>query len=157
MEKPEVKRDTKPERRSTRKRFGVPSDKSEVHNKHADYHYVWLNDVGNTINEAVAGGYEHVLKTDPERVVSGDVTSNTAGGDIGSRVCQVVDRNGTVAFLMRIPNELWEEDQELRDEDSRRPLEDLDREDGRPSDLDDKFYVKRYNAKQTVGRTKQRD
>lgn len=154
MDKVEQKTDAKPLRRKTRKHFGVAEDKSEVLNKQADYHYVWLNDVGNTIEMALDSGYEHVTKDDPERVVSGDSTSNTAGGDIGSRVCQVVNRSGTVAFLMRIPNEFWEEDQALRDKESMRPLEDLERTGGMPSDNDGTFY-NRMKATQTVGRKRE--
>lgn len=157
MDKIENKRDTKPERRKTRKQFGVAEDKSEVANKHPDFHYVWLNDVGNTIQEALDCGYEHVLKTDPERVVSGDITSNTPGATVDSNVSKVVSRDGIIAFLMRIPNEFWEEDQQERDKQSRKPLEDLDKARGRPSDIDENFYVKKSKATQTISRRVEKD
>lgn len=157
MNQPEVKQDTKPPRRKTRKPFGVTRDKSQVSNKRADFHYVWLNDVGNTIGEAIEGGYEHVLKTDPERVVSGDVTGNTAGGSVDSRVSQIVSRDGTVAFLMRIPMDFYVEDQRERDKDSRKPLEDLDKARGRPSELDENFYVKKSKAVTTNARKRESD
>lgn len=152
MDKVDEKPKARPERRKPFRQFGRAEDKSEVLNKHADYHYVWMNDSGNTLALAEESGYEYVLRSDPERVVSGDVTSNTKGGDITNRVCQVVDRSGTLAFLMRIPLEIWSEQQQQRDRDAVAPMRQLDSSKGKPQDVDDNFYVKSFNPTQSIGR-----
>lgn len=110
-------REQKPERRERkrgRRLFGEATDKLAVENKQDNFHYVWLNDVGATIRLAIDAGYEHVEKTDPELVASDDITGTSGGPD--SRVCKVVNRHGTIAFLMRIPQEWWDEDEAERAE-----------------------------------------
>ncbi len=89
--------------------FGSPIDKLEVSNKQPGWHYVWLSKV--RAQEAVKpeNGYQYVLHSDKEKIVSPDVTG-TSGG-IDNRVTKVVGRNGDINYLMKIPQEWWEKDE----------------------------------------------
>jgi hypothetical protein len=110
----------KPERKKTIIPLGVPVDKLDVQNKQAGMHYYWANepDLGMYLD----AGYEHVNQGDPERVAGTDLTG-TSGG-LGSAISKVVNRyDGSRAFLMRIPVDEWERQQELRNKEGRAPVE----------------------------------
>lgn len=117
----EIEKEGKPARRRTIKPLGVPTDKLEVTNQQANMHYVWVNLEDLTLQAFEEAGYEYVMKDDPERVSSADMTG-TAGG-IDSRYIKTVSRGGQKQCLMRIPTDEWERQQKLRDEAAMEPLE----------------------------------
>lgn len=94
--------------------FGEPSDKLLVENKQPGWHYVYVEDKGINLKEALDAGYEFVRKDDPEIVASDDVTG-TSGRDMSNYISRVVNSWGTVNYLMRIPEEWWMADEAERE------------------------------------------
>ena len=78
-----------------------------VSNKEAGYTYRFVNDVGDRIEIFKERGWELVEAKD---VRIGDRRVESAG-PLGSKAQASVDKQGTKAFLMRIKNEWYEEDQ----------------------------------------------
>ena len=76
-------------------------------NKEAGYEYRFVNDVGDRIQIFQERGWELV---DAKDVRIGDRRVES-GGALGSKAQASVDKQGTKAFLMRIKNEWYEEDQ----------------------------------------------
>jgi hypothetical protein len=110
----------KPQRRKTIVPLGVPVDKLAVQNEQAGMHYVWVYEPD--LVTYLDAGYEHVKDGDPERVAGTDMTG-TSGG-VGSTISKIVNRyNGARQFLMRIPTDEWERQQELRNREAKAPLE----------------------------------
>jgi len=65
----------------------------------------WVNDVGDRLKRFQRGGYEHV--DDPDATESSD--------GLGSKKCKIVDSaTGLKAYLMEIDQELYDEDQEVK-------------------------------------------
>lgn len=116
----------KPERKKPIRPLGVPVDKLEVTNKQAGMHYCWVNETD--VHLYIDAGYEHVSRDDPERIASSDMTG-TSGG-VGSTVSKIVDRNGRRDFLMRISEEDWKAQQELRNVESEAPVRQILEGDG---------------------------
>lgn len=104
----------KRERKHGTRLFGEPSDKMLVENKQLGWHYVWVEDAGINLKEALDVGYEFVRKDDPEIVASDDVTG-TSGADMSNNISRIVNSWGTVNYLMRIPQEWYDEDEAERD------------------------------------------
>jgi hypothetical protein len=75
----------------------------------ANFHYHFFNDVDDRLYQCLEGGYEFVPK---EGVEVGDQTVESARGT-ESVVKKGVGR-GIVAYLMRIPIELYEQDQRMK-------------------------------------------
>ena len=82
------------------------------------FHLHWLNDVPGRINQAIAGGYEFVA---PEETFVNDRNPGSpsvvsGSSDLGSRVSVVVgsdDKGNEIrAYLMKIRNEWYEQDQQ---------------------------------------------
>jgi len=82
------------------------------------YHLHWLNDIPGRINQAIAGGYEFV---EPEETFvndrnPGSPSAASGSSDLGSRVSVVVgsdDKGNEIrAYLMKIRNEWYEQDQQ---------------------------------------------
>lgn len=83
-----------------------------VQGKDPNYHYHYFSDIDTRIQKALAAGYEFVDAKDVKLAVSAvDATS-----DMGSVAKKVVG-NGTVAYLMRIPMEWYNEDQAAKQKD----------------------------------------
>lgn len=79
------------------KRLQVPVELDEK-----KYAYRWVNDSPGRVEAAQSGGYEKVPLNDKP----------TEGDDINGIVSQVTNRgNGQRSLLMRIPRELWQQDQ----------------------------------------------
>lgn len=78
-------------------------DKLSVTGQEAGYHYVWVNDYN--VDTYEQGGYDFVT----HNVSVGDKHINTASSE-GGKVSLPVG-NGVTAFLMRIPDEFYTEDQ----------------------------------------------
>lgn len=119
VEKPKAK----PQRRKDVNIPGMPSDKLKVTNQQAGFHYVWRKDDGGNIQEFIDSGYEYVQNTDPERVASMDMTGT--GGSTDSRVRKVGGRDGTILYLLRISQDLYDEHQAMRDAESEAPLREI--------------------------------
>jgi hypothetical protein len=67
------------------------------------YHYHWVKGDAGRIKECKDYGYEFVTET-------GEGSATADKGDLGSVVSKT--RHGETMYLMRLPNELWEEAQE---------------------------------------------
>lgn len=80
-----------------------------VTGKDPNYVYRIVNDVGDRI-ALFKAGYELV---DSDSVKVGDRRVNVASAE-GSKAQVSVDREGTKAFVMRIPKEWYEEDQKAK-------------------------------------------
>jgi hypothetical protein len=81
-----------------------------VTGKDPNYVYRIVNDVGDRIAMFKEACYELV---DSDSVKVGDRRVNVASAE-GSKAQVSVDREGTKAFVMRIPKELYEEDQRAK-------------------------------------------
>lgn len=91
--------------------FGVPRGKLGVLRGIPGYHLHWLNDVGSRIQEAIAGGYEFVMR-DEVSLMPGVVPSNSELGDRVSRIVGAQEEGNPVrAYLMKIKEEWWQESQ----------------------------------------------
>lgn len=96
-------------RRAKRRPLGVPVSKMEVPHRKG-YVRRWINDKDNRIRLAQEAGYEFVT----------DVSLSSAAqvGDDGSKVNQVVgtkdDGTPLIAYLMEIPQDWHNEDQEAK-------------------------------------------
>lgn len=78
-----------------------------VSNKEDGYEYRFINDVGDRVEIFKERGWELV---DAKDVRIGDRRVE-GGGALGSKAQASVDKQGTKAFLMRIPKDWYEEDQ----------------------------------------------
>lgn len=115
----------KPERKKAARPLGVPADKLEVRNKQGGLHYAWCME--RDLQAFLDATYEHVREGDPERVASSDMTGSAGG--VGTVISTGVNRDGTRAFLMKLPLEEYEHQQELRNKESRVPLDAIQRGD----------------------------
>ena len=79
-----------------------------VTNKADGYEYRFVNDVGDRIEIFKERGWELV---DAKDVRIGDRRVDPAAGTLGSKAHASVDKQGTKAFVMRIPKDWYEEDQ----------------------------------------------
>ena len=105
---PEVEK--KPAGRKERIPLGVPRKKLEA--KPIDgYHLHWVNDYPGRVTEALRGGYSFVESHETE--INDSVTPGNS--DVGTRVKRLVGRdehNGPLyAYLMKIEENMWLEDQ----------------------------------------------
>lgn len=122
--------------------FGVPRSKLAVLGEIPGFHMQWINDVGGRIEEAQAGGYEFVSKSEIHLAPGASVTP--VNSDLGDRVSMVV---GTMkqtgaslrAYLMKIRNEYKNEDRKILSD--RRELRMASIKRGRAVDVDDNFYI----------------
>lgn len=78
-----------------------------------DYVYRWFNDVADRIDRALAAGYEYVSKKLLEGEHVGDPGLHNEENSLDSRVSKRL-RDFNI-YLMRIPRQWWEEDQEARE------------------------------------------
>lgn len=79
-----------------------------------DFHIAWINDNKDLVYRAKRAGYEHVMvdeipgwgNSDPD---SGSPTDSMVSMKVGASM---------VAYLMKLPIELWEEDQQTKREEN---------------------------------------
>lgn len=95
--------------------FGVPQSRLTVANPDPSFVYRWVNDDGRgRIDRALAGGYEFAPSVG-QKVGSGSADGNS---DVGSKVSRIVGTQeggaGMRAYLMRIPRELYDQDQRAK-------------------------------------------
>ena len=105
-------------RKNQRTPFGVPRSKLTINGaKIPGYMLRWINDQDNRILEAYEGGYEHVTKDEIPNIGDKNVVDM---GDLGTVVSRVVGNHASGepmrAYLMKIDQELYEEDQRLKEE-----------------------------------------
>lgn len=101
------------EPRRERVPMGVPRAKLTVQNKEPGYAYRWINDAPGRIAQAQQAGYEFV--TDGQTTTGDTGESNT---DLGTQVSAIVgtheDGSTMRAYLMRIPEQYYREDQAMK-------------------------------------------
>jgi len=78
-----------------------------VSNKQAGYHYRFVNDTGDRVQSFLDNGWEQVAADD---VIVGDRRVAAAKG-LGSKAQASVNKDGTKAFVMRIKQDWFDEDQ----------------------------------------------
>ena len=102
------------QRPTKRTPLGVQRQKLVLNDLNDPTHsYRWVNDAGTRIQDALNGGYEFVsAETAGQIGVRDAISTNT---DLGTGVSQVVERGtGRRAFLMRIPMDIYLEDQQAK-------------------------------------------
>lgn len=88
--------------------FGIPRAKLTVSNQIQGFHLHWVNDEGGRIYQAQQGGYELVT---PQEV--GDESTETS---VKRLVGKQEDGSGLFAYLMKIRQDWYEEDQKASQE-----------------------------------------
>jgi hypothetical protein len=96
---------TPEQRRRERRPFGVPRSKLSVAKGISGYHLHWVNDDAGRIFEAEEGGYEFVSPEEVGRPKSSD-------GKVKQLVGKKEDGTGLFAYLMKIREEWYLEDQQ---------------------------------------------
>lgn len=144
MAKPIAKteRNVKPARPKTRRLVGIPRSKLDVENQQPGFTYFWINDNGSELQDHIDGGYEFVNKTDPEKVSADGMTGTSESVD--TKVSKIVDRHGLRAYLMRIPSDLFEEDEQSRNGEGKAILEQI--ESGGISEFDGSYKKRNHKV-----------
>lgn len=111
MSEQEIKRPSKVNRsnRPTRTPINGYRDKLGVKGLEAGWHYAWINDYN--VDRYIEGGYDFV----EHDVVIGDKQLDAAS-QVGGRYSKAVG-NGVTGFLMRCPDEVYQEEMALLDAD----------------------------------------
>lgn len=121
------------------KRVSVAEQRNRltVENRDPSRHYRWVSDVGNRINVFLNAGYR--IETDSTNLTVGDETVSKSSG-VGTPIKEYGGKdsegNKFFQFLMSIPNEYYDEDQENKMKDV------MELEDGMTQLKDDVDYVK---------------
>lgn len=106
-------------KRPERVPLGVPRSKLTVRHTIPGHRLRWINDIGNRINDALYGDYLFV--TQDEVGTIGDPNVTPGNQDLGNCVSKTVgtQENGIplVAYLMKIPREIYEQDQKDKQTD----------------------------------------
>ncbi len=103
------------ERAGRRKRapLGVRRSKLTVQFPIPNHHLHWINDDKTRLHDAIQGGYEFVSEAEVGMIGDPDITPGN--DDLGMKVSKTVgtkdDHSPMVAYLMKIPTELYEQDQ----------------------------------------------
>ncbi len=97
---------------NNRKRIPVGGNRNilTVEGKDKGYVYRWVNDVDGRLMEFNRAGYEHVIKKDVGTIGESDVKQ---ASNLGMTVSKGVGQ-GTIAYLMRIREEFYKEDQDAK-------------------------------------------
>jgi len=93
--------------------FGGLRSKLTINEQDKKFHYHWFNDVEDRIDRALSAGYDFVKK---DSVQVGDKDVHSGNSDLNSRTSKRL-RDFTI-YLMRIPIDLWTEDQKLKQADA---------------------------------------
>jgi len=112
----QTKRQSK--RKSSRQPFGVPKSKLTINGaKIPGFTLRWINDQDNRILEAQEGGYQHVKKDEVPNIGDKNVVDMGDLGSVVSRVVGTLPGGGPMrAYLMKIEEDLYKEDQQLKRE-----------------------------------------
>lgn len=104
-----MEKQTQPKERSARVKRTPVNGRNvlSVSNKQPGYHYRFVNDVGDRVSDFIERGWELVeaddVKVGDKRLVG--------TGPLGSKAQASVNKDGTKAFVMRIKDEWYAEDQ----------------------------------------------
>lgn len=101
-------RQIREERKGRRVALDGMDQKLEVHGKEDGFHYRWVNDEGTRIASLKERGYEFVASNE---VIA---ASDEEGDNISQTVGTQKTNRPLKGFLMRIPSEIYEEDQKIR-------------------------------------------
>ena len=85
---------------------------------HENFMYRWVNDIESRIQMFKDGGWEFVDKNGKEVGNGGAESSNVVGSALSRGM-----GGGITAFLMRIPKNLWKQDQERKEKEDIASLE----------------------------------
>jgi hypothetical protein len=99
--------------------FGARRSKLHVKDQIKGYVLRWINDVDGRLLEAQEGGYQFVDRKEVPRLGQGQLHEENA--DLNSRVSKVVSRGEPVirAYLMKIKESYYREDQAAKEEVNR--------------------------------------
>lgn len=100
--------------RASRITFSGKEKKLDVHTtrlEEAGWHVHWFNDTNGRVERAMQAGYAHVSREEVALNPGLTPTNNDPGNNV--RVAVGSDGNGEplYAYLMKLPKELWDEDQ----------------------------------------------
>lgn len=113
LEKKAVADEQKAPQRTRRGTFNGTESKMAIEHTIPGFHLHWLNDYAGRIQQAQQGGYEFVTAEEIGGMVNSNVTDRN--NDLGEKVRMLVghnDQGGPLyAYLMKIPEEFWLEDQ----------------------------------------------
>ena len=100
--------------RPKRTPLGVRRSKLTVQFPIPGYTLRWINDDKTRLHDAIQGSYEFV--TEDEVGMIGDINITPGNQDLGRKVSKTVgtkdDHTPMIAYLMKIPTELYAQDQE---------------------------------------------
>jgi hypothetical protein len=103
----------------TRNVLGISKKKLDTKN----YKYRIVNDIGDRLERFRDAGWEPETTTDQDTLMGDEDVGNSR--QFGSLVTKPVDKNGTIAYLMKIKREFYEEDEEAKAEKIRQTEADL--------------------------------
>lgn len=98
-----------------RKPFGGFTKKLEVANEIPGHTLYWINDEGSRVPECLRAGFQFVTSDEVSMANDGVIPLNT---DLGDRISRPVGTKGNdamYAYLMKLPNEFVEQDQQAKD------------------------------------------
>ncbi len=112
MSRDSVKEDEKG--RKPRVPFGAHRTKLQVESTIPGYHLLLFNDQDGRIQRAERGGYEYVMSDEVPELGEGELHQKNS--DLNSKVSKIVSRDGSElrAFLMKIKQEWYDEDQKVK-------------------------------------------
>ena len=86
------------------------------------YHLHWMRGEAGRLQQAQKGGYEFVDVDEVQLNTFGvaDGGQEAPGTDLGSRVSVVGGSDGVRMYLMKIKEEFWDEDQQVKEQQSER-------------------------------------
>ena len=95
--------------------FSGTRTKLHVDEDFPGYHLYWFNDIDGRLQRAENGGYVFVEKSEVPSLGHGAIHQDNS--DLNSRVSKVVSRGEPVirAYLMKIKNAYWNEDQKAKE------------------------------------------
>lgn len=112
---------TQEQGRRQRVPFSANRKRLQIDQKFPGYHIRWFNDQDDRIQRALDAWWEHVKKKEVGQVGDKDVSNGNT--DVNSNVSRVVgrtrDNQPIRAYLMKIKDELYQEDKAKKEETNR--------------------------------------
>lgn len=109
----ETQKKTRSKKRPERAKVGAGRDVLSVRGKDPNYQYRWVNDEGGRIMDLQERGYEFVRWDEIERVGDASITNVAHDTEHVAKDVGNMSGHGRLrAYLMKIPNEYFEEDQQ---------------------------------------------
>lgn len=95
--------------RNKRKPFGIKVSRLAISKQQEGFHYRWVNDEPGRLSQAIDGGYDFVVPSEVGREPREDNKTREYAG-------LKADGGPMFTYLMKIPQEYYEEDQESAQE-----------------------------------------